>query len=189
MPDSPWLPSPGMRRVSPVRTVHLVRHAMPELTPALGPEEWPLSAEGRRAARALQTRLPHRCHRVASRERKAQQTLELALPGEFEIDGRLDEVRRPLEAYGSNVRPHRQAWVTGTLDARHEGWETPAAAAYRFDCAIRHAPQGEVVVATHGMVMTAWLISIGVLESGRAAAQFWDHLAFPDVVTVPLPIP
>lgn len=166
-----------------------MRHAMPELTPALGPEEWSLSAEGRLAARALQTRLPHLCHRVASRERKAQQTLELALPGECAIDGRLDEVRRPVEAFGSDVRPCRKAWISGALDARHAGWETPAAAAYRFDRAIRHAPYGEVVVATHGMILTAWLISIGVLEAGEAAAQFWDQLAFPDVVVVSLPTP
>lgn len=166
--------------------VFLVRHAMPKLDPALGPAEWRLSAEGGMAARELRGRLPGHARRVASAERKAQETLELALAGTFEVDSRLNEVRRPVEPVGLEVRSVRRAWVAGRIDERHNGWETPTAAAARFDAGVRDHASGDVVVASHGMVLTTWLVSVGTLAAGEPAALFWEALGFPDIVEVEL---
>lgn len=129
-------------------TVFIVRHAMPTVNPKLSPAGWELSIEGRAAARALQGRLPLDVPRVASAERKSQQTLALALPGQFAIDERFNEVRRPPEPIGGDVRPVRRAWVEGMLDERHVGWETPSEAAARFDAAVRASTTNGIVVAT-----------------------------------------
>jgi hypothetical protein len=34
------------------------------------------------------------------------------------------------------------------------------------------------------MVITSWLVLIGQVPRGNAAGDFWENLAFPDVVTV-----
>lgn len=164
--------------------IFIVRHAMPTVDAELGPCEWALSAKGESAARALRGRLPEDSRRVASGERKAQQTLQLALDGTFEIDERLNEVHRPAEPVGADVRSPRRAWVSGQPDSRHSGWETPTEAAERFDAVVRTNHSGHVLVASHGMVLTAWLVSIKKIDAGEAAARFWETLAFPDIVTV-----
>lgn len=62
----------------------------------------------------------------------------------------------------------RMAWVEGRLDERHEGWETPQVTAHRFAAAVAdHAVPGTpLVVASHGMAITAWLA-----HSRRAVAR------------------
>ncbi|WP_256838952.1 histidine phosphatase family protein [Ornithinimicrobium faecis] len=164
--------------------VLILRHAMPHLDRSVLPQDWALSSEGRAAAESLRGQLPPEAHRWASAERKAQETLQLALPGSFKIDSRFNEVQRPNEAMEADVKPRRRAWVAGLLDERHKNWEGPATAAARFDAAVRGAPDGDLVVATHGMVLTAWLCSIGHLASGEQAAQFWGNLSFPSVIEV-----
>lgn len=167
--------------------VFLVRHAMPQLDATASPDDWRLSGGGRAAARALRGRLPPRSRRVVSSERKAQETLALALDEAFEVDRRLDEVHRPREPIDSAVRSARRAWVSGRFDERHDGWETVTDAAARFDAAVRaRASADDLVVATHGMVLTAWLVFVGTVEAGEAAASFWESLGLPDVVTVDL---
>lgn len=163
----------------------LVRHAEPEAAPAEDPRTWPLSPAGRRAARQLRDRLPQAGRWVSSTERKARETLECAAVGARRIgqEGRFDEVRRD-EPYDDAFRQRRRAWVDGTLDDRHLGWETPEEAAARFDRAVAdHAKHGvPLVIATHGMVLTAWLVHARHWLAPEEAGAFWAELAFPDVV-------
>lgn len=155
---------------------------MPIVDPSLAPADWPLSADGRAAARALRGRIPDGAGRISSPELKARQTLELAAPGAYAVDDRLGEVRRPVEPVDDDFRWVRRAWVADQLDERHRGWETQSAAAQRFAAAVRDAGDGPVVLATHGMVLTAWLVSIGAVAAGEPAAQFWEELRLPDLV-------
>lgn len=168
-------------------TILLVRHAEPEAMPSVDPREWGLSRDGRIAATALRARLPATATWVSSTESKARETLACA-GGEgahiAQHDG-FDEVGRN-EPFDDGYLSRRLAWVEGRLDERHSGWETPAAAAARFGRAIRaHARRGStLVVASHGMVFTAWLLhEHGSLEP-HTAGEFWRGLAFPDVIEV-----
>jgi broad specificity phosphatase PhoE len=163
--------------------VVLVRHAMPTLDPDQAPEDWPLSPGGRLAAAALRPSLPGAAVRLASTERKAVETLALATDLPPVQDIRFGEVARPGEPFDDDVRDRRRAWVEGRPDQRHRGWERPGEAAARFGAALAdHASDLPLVVATHGMVLTAWLVSVGHVDAGAAAGRLWAELAFPDVV-------
>lgn len=167
-----------------------VRHAAPQVSDDVPPHAWPLSPTGRAAARGL--RLPDRTAAVASDERKAVETLTLALGvADVPTDQRFAEVHRPVEPVSPGFRESRRAWVEGRLDSRHDGWEAPADAAARFDDGVRaHAGDGtgghDIVVATHGMVLTAWLVATGHVVPGPPAGAFWLGLRLPDVVAVDL---
>lgn len=178
--------TPGQGPGASVSRVLLLRHAMPVVDAALPAAQWPLSDAGRSAARALAGTLPRDGIRLTSPEPKARETLALACPGEAVTDARLGEVCRPAEPVGDGFRAVRRDWVAGRLDRRHRGWESPQDAAARFHAAVTERLPGTLVVATHGMVLTAWLVSIGHVESGELAARFWDGLALPDLVDVNL---
>ncbi len=100
---------------------------------------------------------------------------------------RFNEVQRD-EPFDNDFRSRRRAWVEGKLDDRHAGWETPEEAASRFDEAVReYGERGErLVIGSHGMVITAWLVHAGLLQPGVAAGRFWEALAFPELVEVDL---
>ncbi|MCZ2261010.1 histidine phosphatase family protein [Isoptericola sp. QY 916] len=166
--------------------VTVVRHAAPHVTDDVPPHVWPLSPSGRAAARGL--RLPEGARAVASDERKAVETLSLALGvADVPTDPRFGEIRRPPEPVSPEFREARRAWVEGAPDTRHDGWESAEGAARRFDDAVRdHAGRGDLVVGTHGMVLTAWLVATGRVAPGPSAGAFWLGLRLPDVVTVDL---
>jgi broad specificity phosphatase PhoE len=157
----------------------LVRHAMPAYEESVPPPLWPLSEEGKAAARALC--LPPGAYLVASEELKARQTLSPF--GEVLQDARFNEVWRYREPWEGDYRELRQAYVDG---ADHDGWEPRAEVVARFDAGIRDhvaRAQGQpVVVATHGMPMTLWLTATVGLP---APGAFWASLSFPDARTVP----
>ena len=171
--------------------VTLVRHAAPSASSTVSPTRWPLSRDGRREARALRHRLAsHEGLWIASRELKALETLQcltLTEHGPILQDTRFDEVRRD-EPFDGDFRSRRRAWVEGRLDARHAGWETPNEAASRFDDAVRAyaARSDQLVIGSHGMVITAWLIHTERVQPGAAAGRFWEALAFPDLFEVDL---
>ena len=102
-------------------------------------------------------------------------------------DERLNQVKRD-EPFDDDFRSRRRAWVEGRLDARHTGWETPKEAAIRFDEAVRaHAGMHDrLVICSHGMVITAWLVDHRWVQAGPEAGAFWAALAMPDVVEVDL---
>jgi len=169
----------------------LVRHAQPEVSPALESPRWPLSAAGRRAAQGLAFRLP-RGEKLwlSSEELKAVQTFQCLTDSHQEAilrDARFNEIHRH-EPFDDDFRSRRRAWVEGNMDARHTGWETPQEAASRFDEAISaYAGRADrLVICSHGMVITAWLVHRGRVQAGSGAGAFWAALAFPDVVDVEL---
>lgn len=127
---------------------------------------------------------------VSSEELKALQTLQCLRPGRQDTmlqDGRFNEVQRD-EPFDGDFRSRRLAWVEGKLDGRHANWETRHEAARRFDAAVRaHAQSGErVVIASHGMIITAWLVAQGRIGAGEDAGRFWQSLRFPDVIDIDL---
>lgn len=175
--------------MKPTFRILLVRHAMPEITPSGDPRDWPLSPAGRTSAAKLHERLPSTGVWVASDEVKAYETLSCAAPPDRGIpvtqDARFGEVRR-IEPFDQDFKRRRRAWVEGHLDARHEGWERPSDAASRFDLAVgEYSARGRpLVIGSHGMVLTAWLVHIGFVAAGRAAGDYWEAMTFPDVIEV-----
>lgn len=169
--------------------VVLVRHAMPVAGPDLAPSEWPLTDDGCAAARGLRDLLPADAVAVSSPETKALSTLALAIDiptTAIRTDPRLAEVGRPGEPFDDDAVERRGCWVAGRPDERHHGWETPAEAAHRFGQALDAVEADRIVVGTHGMVATAWLVSVGHLTAGSDARRFWGALRFPDIVEVDL---
>lgn len=167
-----------------MRRVILLRHAAPQVDPATDPRDWNLSAAGRAAAAGLRSRIPTGATFATSDEPKAIDTLRAVTDGKFAIDARFGEVRRPIEPIGNGFRAVRRDWVAGVVDARHEGWEPPGEVAARFAAGLDALDNDVVVVATHGMVLTAWLTCIGFVRPGEEAAAFWEHLALPDLIEV-----
>lgn len=163
---------------------------MPEVHPALPPGSWCLSDDGVTAATALDLVTSDAgALAVSSPERKARDTVALALKvsaGQIATDARFREVDR-VERVHEGFRAARAAWVAGHLDDRHVGWETPDAAAQRFHEGLLAHQAEHLIIGTHGMVLTAWMVSQGLVGPGDAAVEFWDALGFPDLVRVELP--
>src|SRR5688500_3431862 len=112
----------------------LVRHAMPELKPAVDPAEWVLGPAGVEAARRLGALLPADAVLVSSDEPKALATLAAAAPGRsITAEPGLREVRRPREPFDDSFREPRLAYVSGRPPA---GWEPPAEVAARVQAAV-----------------------------------------------------
>lgn len=170
----------------------LVRHAQAAAGAEQAPGDWPLSPAGRVAAAALGPELPDRAVWLSSPERKAVETLTLVVPGgarELVQDARFGEIRRPEEPFDDAFRARRRAWVEGRPDERHQGWESLEEAGARFHAAVldRRADPDPLVIATHGLVLTAWLVRLGKVEPGGPAGAFWSALAFPDLIRVGIP--
>ncbi|MGH3503939.1 MAG: histidine phosphatase family protein [Nocardioidaceae bacterium] len=161
----------------------LVRHAMPEVVPEVPPEGWHLSQEGRESAARLATLLPANAAVVSSEEPKAWETVA-ASSDDVVRDRRFNEVRRPAEPWRADVRPHRMRYVAGAL---HPGWERHVDVAARFQAAVdEHVSRVDgrpVVIATHGMAMTLWLVGRGAILPADAG-DFWSDLRFPDCFVV-----
>lgn len=168
------------------RIVSFVRHALPDVDPKSPPSEWMLTSAGIEAAKALN--LARSALVISSPEIKALQTVALATgtqKGAVVVDPAFREVDR-IEAVHNGYRAARLAWVSGALDHRHQGWESPESAANRISEALRHYDAPHLVIGTHGMVLTAWLVSTGVVEPHAPAVAFWEQLPFPAIVTVDL---
>lgn len=161
----------------------IVRHAMPVPSPDVPADEWRLSGEGRAAARGLMSRLPLGARMVSSDEHKAWETLNGNVNGVVR-DARFNEISRVGEPWGQDVRRQRRLYVEGMAPA---GWESQVDAAKRFEAGVAHALQeaeeSPTVIATHGMVMTVWLVSRGAV-SQTGAGDFWSGLGFPDCISV-----
>jgi broad specificity phosphatase PhoE len=157
----------------------LVRHAMPDFSPDVDAVRWPLSAEGRAAARRLP--LPGGALLVASDEVKGWQTLEHA--GPVIQDSRFREVAR-VEPWDGPFRELRRSYVDG---AALPDWERREDVAMRFEAGVVdflvRAADRPLVVATHGMAMTVWLHARGCL---RDPGEFWAGLRFPHLLAVDL---
>jgi broad specificity phosphatase PhoE len=131
------------------------------------------------AAAHLVSTLPRRATFVASAERRCWESLPGRTPRH---DPRLNDVNRPGERWSSDFRRQRRRWVEGVPV---EGWERHGHAAQRFADAVDAATaEGarDVVIVSHGMVLTNWLTAIGALDRDEAGA-FWELLTFPDCWT------
>lgn len=168
-------------------TLVLVRHAEPAVSPRQNPRLWPLSTSGREAARQLHAHLPRSGRWLSSTERKAYATLLYAGHHRIHVhkDARFDEVQRD-EPFDHDFKIRRLAWIQGRLDERHVDWESPEEAAKRFQLAVsEHAAAAEaLVVATHGMVLTAWLVHGRQWLPPAKAGSFWEQMRFPQVIRV-----
>lgn len=163
-----------------------VRHAMPLVDPSLPAREWPLSDEGRLAARRLDLTVPAEARVLASTEAKAIQTVSLVTDTPRDrvlTDSGFDEVRRE-EPIDEGYADRRAAWVRGEPDDRHSGWETFEEVGERMDSAVRRHHSPAMVIGVHGMALTAWLVRAGLVNPGPAAVDFWASLEFPEIVEV-----
>lgn len=166
------------------RTISFVRHALPEVDPMSPPSEWPLTSAGVRSAKAL--KLPRTARLLSSPEIKALQTVALATGSDVDsivLDPAFREIER-IEAVHDGYRAARAAWVSGALDNQHQGWESPKSATNRICEALLRYEAPHLVIGTHGMVLTAWLVSTGAIEPHASAVAFWEQLPFPAVATV-----
>jgi broad specificity phosphatase PhoE len=129
-------------------------------------------------AAGLLSVLPSGSRLISSAERKAWETLG----GSPDVlrDARFNEINRVDEPWEGNFRELRRLYVEGLT---HPGWEPRADAGARFEAGVTDALQLDdrcpVVIATHGMVLTTWLVSRGVVELADAGG-FWSDLRFPD---------
>ena len=151
----------------------LVRHAKSLVDPTLPPAEWELTPEGQAAAAELGKTLRGRTV-VASTERKAIFTAAALGLGEATISGAFCEVARPFYDGAGVLQTHVAEWFAGETVA---GWETRSDAVARFAGGIASYDTDDLIVVTHGTVMTAWLWSIGAVEEPLA---FWSDLRMPD---------
>lgn len=170
----------------------LVRHSQPEITLGLLARDWRLSAEGRARCQPLAEEIARRFHPVivvSSDEPKAIETADL-------IAARLDV---PVEI-ARDLREHEREAVRTLADdafqsaiadffARPQelvyGRETAARALARFSAAVAAVlaahPAGDVVVVTHGTVMSLYL---GAL-TGTSPLVIWKSLCLPDLRVIP----
>lgn len=162
---------------------------MPRVDAATAPDLWELSAEGVAAAVGHPLAAAGATV-VSSPELKSLQTTALMTGvGEDAVaaDPRFREVDR-VERVHDGFRAARAAWVAGDFDDRHAGWETPDAAAQRFHEGILAHPVEHLIVGTHGMALTAWMVAQGIIAPGHPAVAFWDALGLPDVIEIDLPV-
>jgi broad specificity phosphatase PhoE len=161
----------------------LVRHAQPQVDPATPAPQWPLSAEGRRAAAAVAERIAPFAPRAAisSPEPKALETARiLAAPLGLSVvaDPGLAEHRRPDLPFGSRETfEARMAAFFAQPATPFFGGESADAAHARFVTALaRHAAR-PLLVASHGTMITLYLSRLQGLEP----FALWKSLALPEV--------
>lgn len=162
------------------QAVLLIRHAEPEPDLDTPASSWPLSADGRVAARRLGRQLaPRLVDRTirSSDEVMARQTadeLSAQAPSVVESDERLREVRRPIVPNDEDYRDAVQRYLRGEVI---EGWERREEVQRRLDEVIGECDDGRAVFVTHGLAMTVWL---GMTWPDLDVVDLWRSLAFPD---------
>jgi broad specificity phosphatase PhoE len=159
--------------------VIFVRHAMPVVDGTVPSSQWPLSEEGRLAARELAARLQLSADDqvVSSAETKARQTAEI-LSQQVNRDPRLGEVKRPWTP--DNYRQLAETWLRGV---EVEAWESKPSAVDCMAAAVTEAIQegpGSTCLVTHGLIMSAYLETVADIDPVR----FWSQLQFPDARTL-----
>ena len=169
----------------------LVRHAQPATDPCVGPSQWPLSEAGRAScaplAEALRRYMPAALY--ASREAKAAETAMLtarALGTRFAPWPDLHEHRRTTNDWLSAdefragiealyARPSEVVFGEESADAAHARFAAAASAL------VAQAPAGNLIVFTHGTVLT---LLVSRANSGIAPLAFWRRLGLPALVVV-----
>lgn len=161
----------------------LVRHGRPEVAPGLAPSQWALAADARNEIGRLGSSLDLGTDTVvvASTERKAIETAEaLMKPRSADASDRFREVRKPWFDDSADHRAAVQRYFAGEVLS---DWEPLAEATRRFEEGVEEHRDRDVVIVTHGIVMTAWIASATELPD---PFQFWTGLRMPDVWEVDL---
>jgi len=154
------------------------------VVPGVLPAKWPLAAgqldEIGRTRSAL--RLGADTVVVASTERKAIETAEAVAGGrDIAPSKEFREVRKPWFDEADAHRAAAARYLAGEVLA---DWEPLAEAAERFQAGVdAHRGVEELVIATHGMVMSAWLTTVVELPD---PFLFWSGLRMPDAWQVDL---
>lgn len=165
----------------------LIRHAAVEPDPRAPAALWPLSDEGRQAARALaQSPLWQDVERIfTSPEIKAQETAQIvAGPNGITVTAVEDlrEVERPADQWFSDY-PRAVAEYFAHLTAGLHGWEPPAAAWRRMQACVDRisaAEAGTVGIAGHGLTFALYLAAL----TGGDPATVWAGINLPDIAIV-----
>ena len=168
----------------------LVKHAMPMVTPGAPPTSWPLSEEGRVAAKALGEKLKAWSPTaiVASYEAKAFDTaramaevLGLTTGQDPGLGEHLNETGDFLDR---EVIEARIELMFAQPDKLVHGEETGDQARERFAAAIarqrRAHPTGTLVLAAHGRVIALWASR----ELGIEAMPLWRRLGLPSALVI-----
>lgn len=163
----------------------LVRHSSPELDPALPPEAWRLSDEGRARCAPLAARLAAYEPRLllSSTEPKARETAEL-IGAELGLevalsDGVRETARRTVPWL---ERDEFERGVRGLFERPDEiafGEESANAALARFTAAVDGLAEPAIVVS-HGTIISLYAGA----RTGRDPYELRSGLGLPDVVVV-----
>ena len=176
-----------------VRKLVLVRHSQPEIEPDRPAATWKLSELGRRRAESLAARLGHYRANViwCSREPKAKETGEIighALGLPLRVRDGLEEHHRRNVPFVQSPQAFEQA-VEDFFSRPSRlvlGSETANQARDRVTAAIEgvlESDSGDVIVVTHGTVMTLYLARIANVEP----MSLWRELKTPCFVEVEIP--
>jgi broad specificity phosphatase PhoE len=173
----------------------LVRHANPQIDPAVAASQWRLSAGGLERAGELAKHLRGRGIQavVSSAEPKAYQTAQILaeMVGlQVEVADGLHEHERPLTPGSFTSRDEFQAQVEAFFDQPGQlvfGRETAEQCLHRFNQAIheviaRHPSKIQAVVS-HGTVLSLFLSHCNHLD----AFTFWQALGMPACIQVNIP--
>ena len=171
----------------------LVRHSLPVITGEQPASQWQLSEEGRRRCERLAELLaPHRPSAiVTSTEPKAIETGQIIgerLGIQVEAAPNLHEHERPradldtVERFQAKVgrlleHPGKQVFGAETGDEARERFSGAV------DDAMRRHPAGNVVMVTHGTVMTLFVARV----AGIDPVPFWEGLGLPAYVVLSHP--
>jgi len=176
-----------------VQKLILIRHSLPAITGEEPASRWQLSEEGRRRCERLAELLAahHPSAIVTSTEPKAIETGQivgerLGIP--IEAAPNLHEHERP--GTGLDTPEQFRSKVGRLLENPGDlvfGAETGDEARERFsaavDDAMRRHPAGNVVIVTHGTVMTLFVARV----AGIDPVPFWKGLGLPAYVVLSYP--
>ena len=176
-----------------MRRLVLVKHSMPEIERDKPVSAWKLGEVGRRRSELLAARLKEFDPGViwSSKEPKAIETAEIVAK-EFsvpvEITEGLEEHHRDNVPFWEKIEEFEGAVERffGNPDRLVLGTETANQARDRFATAINRvidAGQADIVVVTHGSVMTLYVASV----AGVQMMNFWRRLGLPSYVVLTLP--
>ncbi len=180
-------------RENSVQRLILVRHSLPEKIAGVPARQWHLSAEGRQRCQWLAQKLANYqpATIVASTELKAIETAQII--GQ-QFDKSVEVVEGLHEHDRSNVNFLEEKEFVETLaaffvkpDELVMGLETATQAHQRFQQAVKNViaktPIGDVMIVTHGTVITLFVADC----TGKEPFQFWQQLEHPMVLVLPLP--
>lgn len=176
-----------------MRTLILIKHAMPALEPGVPSREWHLSDAGRARCLPLAEQLAayNPAAIAASAEPKATETAQIIaarLGLSVDVREELHENDRTgLGWLGAAELEERIARFFAEPGQRLMGTETADKAHARFTAAVndvcaRHS-DGNVVIVAHGTVITLFVAR----RAGLEPFTFWKRLGLPSIVALALP--